>query len=66
MKGDQGGQGDGPSLQQIECARKVLGDARVNDLQQSDKSPTQEEMEKLKPCFPEGFPDQGAQGSRTK
>ncbi|MBI5398169.1 hypothetical protein HZB03_01775 [Candidatus Woesearchaeota archaeon] len=49
------GQGVGPTTQQIDCARKILGGARIKELQQGNQPPTQEEMDKLKPCFPEGI-----------
>lgn len=56
--------GAGPTLQQIDCARKILGEKRVMELEQSDAPPSQQELDKLKPCFPEGI--SAGSASRTK
>ena len=45
------GESGGPSQQQIDCAKKILGDARVNQLMQNNQDPTEEEKSRLQPCF---------------
>jgi ABC-type siderophore export system fused ATPase/permease subunit len=41
--------------EQIDCAKEKIGSERVEYLLKNNVEPSEEEKEKLKPCFPEQF-----------
>jgi hypothetical protein len=49
------GSDDEITPEQIDCARKKIGDERVDHLIETNEEPTEQEKEMLKPCFPEEF-----------